>query len=223
MLANHKRPNPKDKGIGPWDIGSVRNLRGVRKQDEPEWKSITAELSSFVRSNHEMPDGNVSKIFKGRDVLLGDNVRDEESHWAVFSDLGLSPPTLEVCRNFVALSRLPDYETWTGDANGAYCQLYFENEDGIVTWVTLLEHRWPKEWKGTYDQPVVILVLALHGHPKAGKLWENDCTSRVEGCDCEAMRESWPNVFCQPKIMAFLLGYVDDFRLVAKGERKQGL
>ena len=70
-----------------------------------------------------MPDGNVSKIFKGRDVLLGDNVRDEESQWAVFSDLGSSPPTLEACRNLDALSRLPDYETWTGDANGAYCQL----------------------------------------------------------------------------------------------------
>ena len=84
--------------------------------------------------------------------------------------LGSSPPTLEACRNLCTIRCLPDYETWTGDANGTYYQSYLEDEDGIVTWATLPEHRWPKSWIGKYTIPVVILVLALYGHPKAGEL-----------------------------------------------------
>ena len=35
------------------------------------------------------------------------------------------------------------------------------------------------------------------------------------------MSDSWPNVFWQPKIMAFMLVYVDDLKLVAKkGDHK---
>ena len=145
--------------------------------------------------NSELLDGHETKIYKGRAVLLGDNIRDEDFNWAAFADLGSSPPSLEACRNLDALSCLPGYETWTGDANGAYCQSDLESEDGIVTWVTLPEHRWPEHWKGKYDEPVVTLVLALYGHPKAGKLWENDCTKRVEKCGWEIISESWPNVF----------------------------
>ena len=122
-----------------------------------------------------------------------------------------------------AISCLPGYETWTGEANGAYCQSYLENEDGIVTWVSLPAHRWPKEWIGKYENPVVILVLALYGHPKAGKIWEGDCTQRVKKCGWIELSESWPNVFRQPKIKAFLLIYVDDFKLVAKSKHQKGL
>ena len=132
-----------------------------------------AELCT--QKNNELPDGHENKMYKGRAVLLGDNIRDEDFNWAAFADLGSSPPSLEACRNLDALSCLPGYETWTGDANGAYCQSYLEKEDGIVTWVTLPEHRWPDSWKnadGTwkYHEPVVMLILALYGHPKAGKL-----------------------------------------------------
>ena len=31
-LAQHRRPDPKDEGIGAWDIGSVRNLADVRRE-----------------------------------------------------------------------------------------------------------------------------------------------------------------------------------------------
>ena len=228
-LAFHKRPNPKDKGIGAWDILSVRNKRDVMREARASGKTIhhgrIAELCT--QKNSELPDGHENKMYKGRAVLLGDNIRDEDFNWAAFADLGSSPPSLEACRNLDALSCLPGFETWTGDANGAYCQSYLENEDGIITWVTLPEHRWPARWKnadGTckYDEPVVILILALYGHPKAGKLWENDCTKRVEKCGWEVMSESWPNVFWQPLIMAFPLVYVDDFKLVApKGLHKE--
>ena len=105
---------------------------------------------------------------KGRSCLLGDNIRDEESQWAVFSDLGSSPPTLEACRSLDALSCMDGYVVKTSDARGAYCQTYLTNEDGIFTWVSLPEHRQPVHWKGKYDNPVVLLVLALYGHPQSG-------------------------------------------------------
>lgn len=65
--------------------------------------------------------------------------------------------------------------------------------------------------------------LALYGHPKAGKIWENDCTSRVKQCGWIELGESWPNVCWQPKIMAFLVVYVEDFKLAAKSEHQQRL
>ena len=120
-----------------------------------------------TEKNSELPDGHDGEIYKGRDVLLGNHITDEESTWAVFSDLGSSPPTLEACRNLDALSDLPWYETKTGDAKGAYCQSYPEGEDGVVAWVSVPEHRWPNEWVAEYQNPVVELTLELYGHPES--------------------------------------------------------
>ena len=81
-------------------------------------------------------------MYKGGDVLLGNHIMDEGSKWAVFSELSSSPPPLEACWFLDAISCLPDYITKNGDANRAYCQSYLEpDKDGIVTWVTLPEHR----------------------------------------------------------------------------------
>ena len=163
-----------------------------------------------------------------RQRRLGNHITDEDSKWAVFSELSSSPPTLETCRFLDAISCLPDYFTKNGDANGAYCQSYLEaGKYGIVTWVSLPEHRWPKHWKGKYTNPVVRLVLVLYGYPKSGRIWEDDCSTRVLDCgeyggEWEIMSDSWPNVFWKPKIKAFMLVYVDDFKLVVwKGDQDE--
>lgn len=69
--------------------------------------------------------------------------------------------------------------------------------------------------------PVVRLVLALYGHPKPGRIWEDDCTKRVLECcvhggKWKLVSDSWPNVVWKPKINALMLVYVDDFKVVAK-------
>ena len=61
----------------------------------------------------------------------------------------------------------------------------------------------------------------MYGHPKSGRIWEDDCTKRVLECgkyggEWELMSESWPNVFWKPEIKAFMLVYVDDFKIVAR-------
>ena len=93
-------------------------------------------------------------MWKGRSVLLGNHILDEDSKWAVFTELSSSPPTLEACRYLDAISCFPEYLTKIGDANGAYCQSYLEtDEDGIVTWVSLPEHRWMNIGKGNIPTP----------------------------------------------------------------------
>ena len=149
-LARHRRPNPKDKGIGAWDIESVRNLADVKREARDNGTTIhhgrIAELCT--QKNSELPDGHEAKVWKGRSVLLGNHILDEDSKWAVFTELSSSPPTLEACRYLDAISCFPGYQTKIGDANGAYCQSYLEaDENGIVTWVSLPEHRWPEHWK----------------------------------------------------------------------------
>jgi hypothetical protein len=39
---------------------------------------------------------------------------------------------------------------------------------GNTTWIALPEEAWPSEWKGNWRRPVVILKMALHGHPNRG-------------------------------------------------------
>lgn len=40
------------------------------------------------------------------------------------------------------------------------------------TWVELPIDQWPSHWRGTFQDPVVPLLLALCGHPLPGTFWE---------------------------------------------------
>ena len=42
---------------------------------------------------------------------------------------------------------------------------------GTETWVRIPKDRWPAEWVGKFRKPVVLLKLALYGHPGAGGYW----------------------------------------------------
>ena len=78
---------------------------------------------------------------KGRSVLLGDNVKDQDFSWAGFGELGSSPPSIEAAKSLDAMGSLPRYRVKTGDARGAYTQALLP---GAETWATLPENRWPK-------------------------------------------------------------------------------
>ena len=105
----------------------------------------------------------------------------------------------------------PGYITQQNDGVQAYTQALMQ---GVETWVELPVDRWPKEWHGKYIRPVVLLVIALYGHPDSGGLWEQHC---------EAMLllvgfimpdpEGWPSVFFHPELKLLLVVYVDDFKM----------
>ena len=46
---------------------------------------------------------------KGRAVLLGDNVRDQDFNWAELCDIGSSPPSMEAAKALDAMGSLPGY------------------------------------------------------------------------------------------------------------------
>ena len=55
---------------------------------------------------------------KGRAVLLGDNVEDQDFNWAEHCEPGSSPPSMEAAKALDALGSLPGYIVKTGDARG---------------------------------------------------------------------------------------------------------
>jgi hypothetical protein len=214
-LANHKRPDPKDKGVGCWDVGRVMEVDEVRAQARKEGKKVhigrICELC--VQKNSELKDDDPLKKYKGRAVFLGDNVKDEYFDWAEFGELGSNPPTMEAAKSLDCLGCLPGYSVKTGDAKGAYTQSYLKAE--IVTWVHLPRDRWPKSWEGKYKNPVVPLVLALYGHPEAGGYWEEHCESKILALGWVKIGWEWPSVFWHPVKKAMLVISVDDFQLAA--------
>jgi len=108
--------------------------------------------------NAELPIGHPDRKFKGRDVFLGDNVKDQDFNYAIFEDLGSAPPTMEASRALDAVSLFPGYKQEQSDATSAYSQAFLKGAD---TWVVIPKERWPKSWVGRYHNPVVRLVFAL--------------------------------------------------------------
>ena len=75
---------------------------------------------------------------------------------------------------------LRGYVVKTGDARGAKKQSLLQ---GVETWVTLPEYRWPKNWRKKLWRPFVRLVLALYGHAGAGGFWVVTLGSLKSGLD----------------------------------------
>jgi hypothetical protein len=184
-----KRPHPT-KGFGAWDEGSVREASAIRKRAQ-----IAGETVHFGRivelcheKGSELKSGDPERKMKGRAVLLGDNVTDQDFRWAEFCELGSSPPSIEAAKALDAMGSFPGYQVKTGDAKGAYTQALLL---GAETWVTLPENRWPKHWIGKYHRPVVKLVLALYGHTDAGGFWEAHCEEKLLTIGFTRLAEEW--------------------------------
>ena len=97
---------------------------------EARLKNLTVHFARMFELCHEkgseLADGDPENKMKGRAVLLGDNVRDQDFNWAELCELGSSPPSLEAA-----------------NARGAYTQSLLK---GVETWVRLPDTRWPKLW-----------------------------------------------------------------------------
>ena len=68
------------------------------------------ELSNFVtKKGSELAAGDPNRKMKGRAVLLGDNVKDQDFSWAEFCELGSSPPSIEAAKALDAMGSMPGY------------------------------------------------------------------------------------------------------------------
>ena len=122
-LRTLKRPFPT-RGFGAWDEASAREASDVRAQARQDGKTVhvgrICELCHEKGS--ELAGGDPEKKVKGRAVLLGDNVKDQDFSWAEFCELGSSPPSAEAAKALDAMGSLRGYIVKTGDARGAYTQ-----------------------------------------------------------------------------------------------------
>ena len=91
QIRFHRRPDPKDRGIGAWDEDSVRELGDVKGEFRKTGPKIHHERIAELctRKNSELPDGHEAKIYKRRRTCLVTMLRAMNRKGRLFSDLGI--------------------------------------------------------------------------------------------------------------------------------------
>ena len=210
---------------GVWDLKSVLSLRDAKARAGPKLKIHIARVFGLcVLKGSELQEGHPNRKFKGRYVLQGNDVRDEEGDVALFNELSSSPATLEAAKGVDAIGLQEGYGLEQADARQAYTQAEMgdltpvdpnDASKGMIkteTWVILPPECCPKEWGNKYHTPVVRLKKALYGHADSGGYWERHCDSGLRKCGFAPV-ENWPSVYYNAELDLTLMVYVDDFKM----------
>ena len=162
---------------GVWDVTSVREKHDVMKDTmRPNKKVHFARIFPiYSEKGSELPEGDPDRKFKGRCVVQSNDVKDENSHAAIFQELSSSPATLEAAKSVDAYGCMKGHEVQQCDAQQAYVQ---SELGGTETWISLPKILRPPPW-AEYKEPVCILNLAIYGHPDAGGYWERHCEKHL--------------------------------------------
>ena len=130
-------------GVGVWDETRVRSRREVIAEARRD--GVTIHMARIfdlcVEKGHELPQGHPERKFKGRAVLMGDQVKDQNFEAAYFQDLSSSPAAMEASRAADAYGMLEGNAIEVADADSAYTQSYLESN--IQTWVSIPREQWP--------------------------------------------------------------------------------
>ena len=208
-----------------WDVSKVKPKSQViaeaRKANKPVHFGSLMDLchekgAEFNRPAHE-------KIYKGRVVFRGDQVRDETGFYAVFTEQSASASHMAAIKFMDFIGRVPGNDSEDSDAVKAYTQVRLDSLSNLLgekvqadTWITLPRERRPKSWDAI-DNPVCPLLRNLYGHPLAGIIWEKHCQKAILQAGFEKI-PSWECLFVHREKCLFLSVYVDDFRMAGKKE-----
>ena len=207
----------KLRKLGCWDELGVREWRKVAAEARANGKTVHVGriFDICVEKNHELPEDDPNRKYKGRVVFEGCFVKDQANHWAMFSEATSCPATMAAGKMRDAYGMLPGHALQVSDGESAYTQAKLL---GPTTWVRLPRDQWPQAWidAGSED-PVCPLILALYGHPDAGTFWERHCKAKLIEVGFIRVPE-WPSVFYHPKYELFLVVYVDDFKMSGPSE-----
>ena len=88
-----------------WGPTRCAGKRGKRAT----WSTLDEFANSATKKVVSSKIGYPEKKMKGRSVLLGDNVKDQDFNWAEFLELGSSPPTIQSAPALDAMGSLPRY------------------------------------------------------------------------------------------------------------------
>ena len=164
---------------------------------------------------YELPKGDPRRKYKGRAVVLGDRVFDQDYETATFADMGSAPTTLEGGRLVDAYGCAPGNASETSDAIQAFCQAPMLSK----VWVTLpSEAVFDPDFYYSVRDPVVLLILALYGYPDSPTFWEVYCDTQVVKTGWEKIGPEWPSMFWHPRLKLLLSIYVDDFKMAGPKE-----
>ena len=169
-----------------------------------------------VEKNYQLSEDNPGRKFKGRGVLLGNQVKNQHWEAAFFQDLGNSPASFEASRWADFYGCLPGHAVKLADAIQAYIQAKLK---GPLCWVELPTDAWPPEikyWK--FRRPVVRLDKALYGHPDSGTMWEQHCDKKVREIGFKPIGEEWPSMYFHDELKLLLVIDVDDVKLAGPSE-----
>ena len=183
--------NLRTKGV--WDESRVRECKSI--VDEARKNNETVHFCRIFKACYEkgseLPEDDLRRKFKGRTVFQGNNVRDQDSDHALFAELGSSPAPMEAAKLLDAFGSQPGFSKAQA---GLYPgPLHWGARMAFTSEKPLAEH-WSKE----FWQPMVPLVLALHGHPDSGGIWENHLNPR-------SGKEGWNNFFLTFGKVAFIM------------------
>ena len=109
---------------GVYDFSVVREYDDVVREAKKNGTEVhMARIHGIcVEKNYQLPKGNPSRKFKGRGVLLGNQVKNQFCEAAFFQDLGDSPATFEASRWADFYGCLPGHGVKLADAIQAYIQ-----------------------------------------------------------------------------------------------------
>ena len=114
------------------------------------------------------------KVYKGRVVFRGDQVKDETGYYAVFSEQSASASHMAAVKFMDYIGRVPGNSLEDSDAIKAYTQVKLSTVKDLLgqdvqpeTWISLPRERRPKSWDNI-ENPVFPLLRNLYGHPLAG-------------------------------------------------------
>ena len=125
---------------------------------------------------------------------------------------------MEAAKLLDAFGSQPGFSKAQADAIQAYIQAIFT---GVPTWFSLPRNRWPKHWSKEFWQPIVPLVLALHGHPDSGGILQNHLNSRIGKRLGQVLPDVRQTIFYHAEYNCMLVVYVDDFKLAGPTENME--
>ena len=161
--------------------------------------------------NYLLPKGHPNRKFKGRGVLLGNQVKNPFWEAAFLQDLRNSPATFEASRWADFYGCLPGNDVKLADAIQAYIQAILI---GPPCWVELPEDAWPDDVDfRKFRRPVFRLIKALYGHPDSGTMWEQHCDRNVKELSFVPVGEEWPSMYFHKELQLLLVIYVHDLKM----------
>ena len=105
-----------------WIEANRRSKQDVIREAKAKGEEVHFSMVHGIigEKGYELPQGDPRKKFKGRAVLLGDRVFNQDYETATFADLGSAPTTLEGGRMVDAYGCVEGNESQASDAIQAF-------------------------------------------------------------------------------------------------------